>query len=244
MNLPELLDALNATGTRLAISGGDLQVDAPKGAMTPDIRAGLGIHRETLLAALGALNRIEERPPFHDGNAKLVRLLLDWLWYLAAEYVSGSVRGPEDQLWHVKETVWRLLDSDVNEAWIDEAYQFYWAMVESRPTLPTAKDVQAIEAARTLSDDDAEELRAIFEELNGAIEAADQSRVDTVWHRLNKFNTRTGRAKPSSPPPVGRGQGYRHAPPAATCDSSDFTRGPTFPLPGITRGNGGLFSGV
>lgn len=52
MTLSQLFDILDVSGTRLTLSGDKLRVDAPKGAMTAEIRAGLAEHREAILASL------------------------------------------------------------------------------------------------------------------------------------------------------------------------------------------------
>lgn len=207
MNLSELLDALNGTGTRLRVEEGKLVVDAPKGAMTPELRAGLAEHRETLLDVMAIPREIEATVATEDKRVRAIRLLLDWLWYLATEYVGGSVHGPHGKVWHVQATVSRLLFTDVNEEWLNEASYFYWSMIESRPDLPTVTDIEEWENARSLNDRDARELRSILGDFNEAMESSDQAQVDDVWTRLNDFNERTGRAKRSDPPRVtGRGE--------------------------------------
>ena len=50
MNLPDLMNALEARGVRLSLR---LVVDAPRGAMTDQIKSALVAHKATLVARLG-----------------------------------------------------------------------------------------------------------------------------------------------------------------------------------------------
>ena len=50
MNLPELVEALEARGVKLSLR---LVVDAPRGVMTDQIKAALAVHKPALLARLG-----------------------------------------------------------------------------------------------------------------------------------------------------------------------------------------------
>jgi len=55
MTLAELFSAVNIAGIGLANVGGKLQMCGPAGAITPEIRAGAGEHKETILALLPPL---------------------------------------------------------------------------------------------------------------------------------------------------------------------------------------------
>lgn len=57
MTLDALLDQLTAAGVALSVDGDRLLFDAPAGAMTPDLRAGIAGHRAELIRRLTA-------PPF------------------------------------------------------------------------------------------------------------------------------------------------------------------------------------
>lgn len=52
MTAAALLADLQARGVRVAVKGGRLQVEAPKGAVDPAVRAALAEHKAELLAAL------------------------------------------------------------------------------------------------------------------------------------------------------------------------------------------------
>jgi hypothetical protein len=52
MMLAEFFLALNSAGIKLTRVGGQLQLRGPNGAITPEIRAGAGEHKATILALL------------------------------------------------------------------------------------------------------------------------------------------------------------------------------------------------
>jgi hypothetical protein len=54
MSALELLDTLSASGVRLWAEGGKLKLDAPRGAVTPELKERLAAHKPALLAALTA----------------------------------------------------------------------------------------------------------------------------------------------------------------------------------------------
>jgi hypothetical protein len=66
MTLAELLCSVNAAGIGLANVGGQLQLRGPPGAITPEIRAGAGEHKEALLELLP----IQEQPLVEGPNAE------------------------------------------------------------------------------------------------------------------------------------------------------------------------------
>jgi hypothetical protein len=55
VSLPELLAAVQQAGIHLSADGDTLKYDAPRGALTPDLRAALLEHKATLLAVLERL---------------------------------------------------------------------------------------------------------------------------------------------------------------------------------------------
>jgi hypothetical protein len=54
MTFDSLLDALSAAGVLLAVEDGRLRIDAPAGALTPELRAALAEHKAALLAHLAS----------------------------------------------------------------------------------------------------------------------------------------------------------------------------------------------
>ena len=210
MNLSDLMNSLNATRTRLSVVNGKLQVDAPAGAITAEMRDSLAINREILFAALAVTTEpmptVDSMRDSINEVGPIVLLLLGWLEYLAAAYECGTVYGPIGAKWHVRDTVGRLLLADINERWIEDASDFYWAMRAARPSLLTVREIEAREKSRRLNEDDTRKLQNLLIEFAESMELVDQERVDAVWHRLNEFNARTGRAKRSNPPQVGEGR--------------------------------------
>lgn len=63
MQLHSLLIALSESGTRLSVDGDSLQVDAPKGALTPELRSSLMQHKPEILTLL---RRQRDRAQDHD----------------------------------------------------------------------------------------------------------------------------------------------------------------------------------
>jgi hypothetical protein len=70
MPLPKLFQTMTESGIRLAVEGGRLHVDALASALTPEIRAALAFHRDTIVQALG-LTTAEAKPPI-ENSAKPV----------------------------------------------------------------------------------------------------------------------------------------------------------------------------
>jgi hypothetical protein len=54
MSAFELLDTLTASGVHVWAEGGKLKLDAPRGAVTPELKERLAAHKPELLAALSA----------------------------------------------------------------------------------------------------------------------------------------------------------------------------------------------
>jgi hypothetical protein len=72
MNLPELVEALEARGVKLSLR---LVVDAPRGTLTDDIKAALAAHKPALSARLGReaqwdeLSKQRWGPALHEPEA-------------------------------------------------------------------------------------------------------------------------------------------------------------------------------
>jgi polyketide synthase PksJ len=63
VTLDRLLIDVAARGVTLHVEGGDLRVRAPKGALTPDLRAALGQHKPAILARLAARAAAQDETP-------------------------------------------------------------------------------------------------------------------------------------------------------------------------------------
>jgi hypothetical protein len=177
--------------------------------MTPEVRAGLIAHRDSLLAGLSVPKESEDPVPIEDRRIRTVRILLDWLWYVATESHGGTVFGTRQETWDVKETVWRLLFASIDDHWRDEAMDFYSATRASFPSWKSIDEVSAERQRQVLDEDDAEELQGILDDFARGMDSADQDLVDEAWLALNEFNDRTGRAKKSHTPLVGSSERHR-----------------------------------
>jgi hypothetical protein len=59
VSLPELLAAVRQAGIHLSADGHTLKFDAPRGALTPELRAALIEHKATLLAVLAPVEYVD-----------------------------------------------------------------------------------------------------------------------------------------------------------------------------------------
>jgi hypothetical protein len=86
MTLPELLAELESAGVRLQAHGDQLDIDAPRGALTPDLLARLQAHKPDLLDLLR-----NPQPHATAGNAGEI-------WQAALEQLNGDPLFPPDLL--------------------------------------------------------------------------------------------------------------------------------------------------
>lgn len=80
MNAETLLAEAHRLGITLFPAGDKLRVDAPKGALSPDLRQALADHKPEILALLKPVSD-GERPPLDrpPENEVELRRLIDWL---------------------------------------------------------------------------------------------------------------------------------------------------------------------
>ena len=80
--MSNLLTALRSLGVHLAVEGARLKVDAPRGVLTPELRAAISANKADLLRGLLAERGAWDPPVLKDGMpaARCSCGRRDWVW--------------------------------------------------------------------------------------------------------------------------------------------------------------------
>ena len=80
--MSDLLAVLRDLGVHLAVEGAHLKVDAPRGVLTPELRAAISANRTDLLCSLLAERPAWDPPVLKDGMpaVRCVCGARDWVW--------------------------------------------------------------------------------------------------------------------------------------------------------------------